>query len=465
MMKTIPRFVVAVPLVIPVTALFSGETLIFVLAGLDDHSVPLIQVRVAVFLASWAVLIYWAAGETDSVRRTVSRTCWAFSTATFLLPIVMIVWGVTTPPDPPDTFFPKWLVLAVFSFLGVILGTVGLFLAVAVSPPGAPERSAERLFREISETVRRIGVGRIALALILLVLGVVVLRVGSTAGFWSEKYTAITTNRTHTCGIRTDGTAHCWGDFREIPPLDERFVAIAPGVGHACGLRENGSLACWGDIRSWRGVSLPADPGIETSGEPFAEITAGGGHICGLRPDGTVECWGDDRYGETSPPDGERLTEISAGRYHTCGIRPDGTGICWGSVDSPPGGEHFKAISSGWDYACGIRVEEDIICWWGSTRSLTGLALTTSSVPGLPSIGGPFVALSSGDRHACGLRPDGSVHCWGASSAHDNYDFGSGPVRGERFVSISSGDNYNCGLRRNGTAKCWGGNWLDERYR
>ena len=453
MIKIIPRFVVATLAAIPVAALFAVEVLIVILAGLDEHSVPVNQVRVAVFLAGWVVLGYWLA-EATPVRRIFGRTCWAFSIAAFLLPIVMIVSGVTTPPDPPDTFFPKSLVLAVISFFGVILGTVGLLLAVAVSPPGAPERSAERLFREIRETVRRIGAARIALALMLLVLGVVVLRVGSTAGFWSEKYTAITTNRTHTCGVRTDGTAHCWDNFRAIPPLDERFVAIAPGVGHACGLREDGSLSCWGDIRSWLGVNLPADPGVETSGEPFAEITAGGGHICGLHPDGTVECWGDDRDGETSPPDGERFTEISAGRYHTCGIRPDGTGICWGSVDSPPGGEHFKAISSGWDYACGIRVEEDIICW-GATGSL----------PGLPSIGGPFVALSSGDSHACGLRPDGSVHCWGYSSAHDHYDFGSEPVRGEQFVSISSGDDYNCGLRRNGTAKCWGGSSLHRLYR
>ena len=444
MVKNIPRFVVAALATIPVAAFFAVEVLIVILAGLDEHSAPVSQVRIVVFAASWVVLIYWAMMGTASVRRTVSRTCWAFSTAAFLLPIMMIVLGVTTPPDPGDTIFPESLILAVISFFGVILGAVGLLLAVVVSPRGAPERSAERLFRETREAVRRIGVTRIALALMLLVLGVGVLRVGSAAGLWSEKYTTITTNRSHTCGVRTDGTTHCWGDSRAIPPLDERFVAIAPGWGHACGLREDGALSCWGYIPSID-VNLPADPGIGTSGEPFTEITNGGGHICGLRPDGTAECWGHDRYGETSPPDGERFTEISAGRYHTCGIRPDGTGVCWGSVNSPLGGEHFKAISSGWDYACGIRVEEDIICWGSKTW---------------PSIGGPFMALSSGDRHSCGLRPDGSVHCWGT-----NYGFGSEPVRRERFVSISSGDDYNCGLLRNGTVKCWGGNWLDERYR
>ena len=164
MIKIIPRFVVATLAAIPVAALFAVEVLIVILAGLDEHSVPVNQVRVAVFLAGWVVLGYWLA-EATPVRRIFGRTCWAFSIAAFLLPIVMIVSGVTTPPDPPDTFFPKSLVLAVISFFGVILGTVGLLLAVAVSPPGAPERSAERLFREIRETVRRIGAARIALAL------------------------------------------------------------------------------------------------------------------------------------------------------------------------------------------------------------------------------------------------------------------------------------------------------------
>ena len=182
MIKNIPRFVVAALATIPVAAFFAVEILIVILAGLDEHSAPVSQVGIVVFAASWVVLIYWAMMGTASVRRTVSRTCWAFSTAALLLPIMMIVLGVTTPPDPGDVIFPKWLVLAVLSFFGVILGAVGLLLAVVMSPQGAPERSAERLFRETREAVRRIGVTRIALALMLLVIGVGVLRVGSAAG-------------------------------------------------------------------------------------------------------------------------------------------------------------------------------------------------------------------------------------------------------------------------------------------
>lgn len=455
MIRSILRFVVAMPLAIPAAGLLTIQAMIFILAGLDlgNNTVPFVRpLGAAAFLAIWAVLIYWASWESDSIRGAVSRTCWAFSIASFLLPIAMIVYEVTAPPNPPDPIFPRSLVLAVVSFLAVVLGAVVLLPAVFVSPNGAAERSLGGLFQETRETVRRIGATRIGIAFMLLVLGVLILRVGSSAGFWSEKYTTIATNRTHTCGVRTDGTAHCWGDFRVIPPPNQRFVDIVPGAGYACGLREDGSLLCWGNMNAYFDLKLPADDGIGVSRGPFSEISAGGWHLCALRPDGTVECWGEGQSGETSPPDGELFTEISAGPYNTCGIRPDGTGICWGSVDSPPGGEQFNAISNGWDYACGIRMEGDIICW-GSGADPTGLL----------TVGGQFVALSSGDNHACGLRPDGSVHCWGASSAHETSNFGSDPVRGERFVSISSGSGYNCGLRQNGTVKCWGGNWLDER--
>lgn len=442
MTRVIPRFAVAALAAVPVAALLAFEAMVPVLAGLDldNHTVPFVsQLGAAVFLVVWAALIYWAAWETDSIRRAVSRTCWAFTTTAFLLPFVLIVYEVTTPPEP-DTIFPRSLALMVFAFFGVVFGCVSLLLAVLVSPRGAAERSPGGLFTETSETVRRVGATRIALALTLLIAGVVVLRIGSAQGFWSEKYTAIATGISHTCGIRTDGTAHCWGDVRAIPPLDQRFVAIAPGAGYTCGLREDGSLSCWGNIKV-------------QSQEPFSEISAGGWHICALRPDGTVECWGLDLYGYivTSPPDGELFTKISAGPYNTCGIRPDGTGVCWGSVESPSHGEQFKAISNGWDFACGIRLKDDILCW-GSGASPTGLF----------TVEGSFVALSSGNNHACALRPDGSVHCWGASSAHETNDFGSNPVKGDQFVSISSGSDYNCGLRQNGTVKCWGGNWLDR---
>ena len=65
-----------------------------------------------------------------------------------------------------------------------------------------------------------------------------------------ERLTSISTSFSHTCGLRVDGTAVCWGSNQHqkaSPPQRERFSAIAAGAGHSCGLRlDDGTALCWG---------------------------------------------------------------------------------------------------------------------------------------------------------------------------------------------------------------------------
>ena len=510
MTRIIPRLVFAIPLGVPPAALFTLDATTLALTGLDldNQVVPFVaQLRAVVFVAVWAVLIYWTAWETDSIRRAVSRTCWAFTVASFLIPMASVSWGFTSLPDKDQIIIPKSFIVFVMAATGVVLGLVGLLFAKLMSPSAAQEQEAGWLLRDTRETVRRIGDARTATVLALPAVGVVGIHVGVAEGSWSEKYTEIETTGLHTCGVRTDGTAHCWGDGRrEIPPQDERIASIAVGPGFACGLREDGSLACWGRMTLNSVLGVPADPdwwavsrsiaevparygyvceelpngiiecsreyasgevsrltansasfirpSLETSMGPFTRVTAGGNHVCGLHFDGTVVCWGGNESGEASPPEGEVFAEISAGSSHTCGLGPDGVGVCWGSVDSPPDSERLSSISSGNGYSCGIQVEGDVVCW-GDNRLIAER----------PSVGMSVVAVSSGSSHACGLRSDGSVACWGATTEYENYPFGSDYVKGDRFVQISSGDNYNCGLLKNGTAKCWGGIRFNRFFR
>ena len=66
--------------------------------------------------------------------------------------------------------------------------------------------------------------------------------------------------------------------------LPERPVSISIGGTHNCGLRSDGTAVCWGS-NSW-GASSPPE------GEMFRSIDSGWGHTCGLRPDGAAVCWG-----------------------------------------------------------------------------------------------------------------------------------------------------------------------------
>ena len=140
-----------------------------------------------------------------------------------------------------------------------------------------------------------------------------------------DRFVEISSGLLHTCALRGDGAAVCWGSDRygqSSPPDGERFIAISGGDSYTCGLRTDGSPVCWGDDEYGQS-SAPND-------ERFVAISSGPFHTCALRQDRTAACWGDDGHGRASPPEDERLTAISSGFSHTCALKEDGSAVCWG---------------------------------------------------------------------------------------------------------------------------------------
>ena len=224
---------------------------------------------------------------------------------------------------------------------------------------------------------------------------------GQSAAPPGETFTSISAGGRYTCGLRADGAAVCWGrnSFgQSSPPPGETFASISAGYYHTCGLRTNGTAVCWG--RNNDGQSTPP------SGA-FTSISAGDDHTCALRPNGAAVCWGDDYYGRSTPPSGA-FTSISAFGLHTCGLRADGAAVCWGSYlfgeSSPPTGETFASISAGYYHTCGLRTNGTAVCW--------GYNSSGQSTP--PT--GTFTSISAGGRHTCGLRADGAAVCWGRNN-------------------------------------------------
>ena len=105
-------------------------------------------------------------------------------------------------------------------------------------------------------------------------------------------YTAIAAGGRHTCALRADGTATCWGDDsagRDGPPSG-RFIAIDSGQ-HACGVRSDGTATCW-EVSRYRYDSSAVGYADAPDGT-FTAIAAAHGHACGLRGDGSIVCWGE----------------------------------------------------------------------------------------------------------------------------------------------------------------------------
>ena len=206
------------------------------------------------------------------------------------------------------------------------------------------------------------------------------------------------------------------------------YVQVTAGKFHSCALRADGVAHCWGQ-NSHGATNVPARM-------RFRQISAGLDFTCGLRYAGDITCWGGNSQGQTNAPAGQ-FTQIAAGRQHACALDQNGKAVCWGDLASPAADFAFTTIGSGFKRSCGLTIAGDLECWnaAGHTRSHAG----------------PFTALSVGLHHICTLRPTGAAVCYGG-----NEDYESAPPQ-TAFATIAAGWRHSCGITRaNGFIECWG---------
>ena len=173
----------------------------------------------------------------------------------------------------------------------------------------------------------------------------------------------------HSCGIKTDGTALCWGvdtDGRlgndalianalspELVAEPGPWVQINAGYLHTCGVKLDGTAYCWGNNEEGQlGIGAvdtddhPVPEKIVDSGPWLTAMPAkiGTSYSCGIKTNGTAWCWGvegenlgngPDISGDISVPgmllDPGPWASVEPGSSFACGIKTDGSAWCWGT--------------------------------------------------------------------------------------------------------------------------------------
>lgn len=321
---------------------------------------------------------------------------------------------------------------------------------------------------------------------------------------WNENASLGTTDSMDTCGDALEGPLQCSGEPQPVSG-GLAFAAVFPSLRHTCALRDDGAAFCWGHAGGLgSGHTTGPLPRPVAGDHRFTALSASLVDFvtCGLAAGGQAWCWGPDHpnrgglgtgsRGDAPAPvavgDDLRFASLSVGEFHTCGVATDGAGWCWGgnwhgqlgigSMGQEGGtmttplpalvlGDHaFTQIAAAVSHTCGLTPAGGVLCW-GDGRPF-GLA-RSATAPVAAADGIAFASVHAGGRHTCGLTAEGVAYCWGEN---DGGQLGDGsteyraeptPVSGElRFSALTAGAGHTCGLATDGRAYCWGFNPYGE---
>jgi alpha-tubulin suppressor-like RCC1 family protein len=320
------------------------------------------------------------------------------------------------------------------------------------------------------------------------------------AGTWR----AVTIGDWVTCGIRTDGTAWCWGLYlgtaqNQIGSFTD-WTSIVVGddfevnASHMCGLRGT-DLWCAGNPK--KGAfgngddttdAAYATPVQVDAGHTFKLLTASESSMCAAR-DGQVACTGLGASGQLG--DGSTRvaftpralagtwSHVDAGYSFATAIASDGSLWAWGddSDGQVPTQRFHNTLApiqvgtsgTAWQQVRAanigaLQIRSDSTLWrTGAQYSSTGG--WSNYITPFQMGTAAWTAIDEGWWHDCGIQSDQSLWCWGANSVGEvgNGATTSSPTpvhidSNKTYTAISAGMEASCGIRTGGALYCWGTN-------
>lgn len=306
-----------------------------------------------------------------------------------------------------------------------------------------------------------------------------------------ERYIQIATKRGHTCALKANGAAYCWGSNSygelgnnsanpvQLEPVavtgSHRFTSIAVGGNITCGITTDQDAYCWGAnhygmLGNGNSIHQRA-PVLVAGGHKFIQLSIGNQHTCGLTIEKIAYCWGISWGGSLGGGSKQEKTEVPVAvagsrKYRsisaheiTCAVGEDGLAYCWGHISwkdfnaatAIPGAKNLIFIEPG--YPSNIALSSDgTVSWWGD--EMHDFSIYTTHYPFAPIAGSQKFKMISQGWKTCGLDASGTAYCWESAGTPAPV-----PVTySRRFIWISAGDGAYCGIDTAGDAYCWGSN-------
>ena len=224
----------------------------------------------------------------------------------------------------------------------------------------------------------------------------------------------------HVCVVGAANNVTCSGEeflgnsTKATPPAGIPFMAVTVGNTFSCGLVTNASAVCWGEFPG-------AAPNPATT---FIDIHAGANNLCGLQAAGAVLCYGNATAGVTTVPAGV-YQGVSTGTNVACAVRRNHSIACWGDATNPviaalpPAITDADHVSVGATRACYITTAGGLVCWGDNAAGQAAVPAGVSAVSAVwwVSAGSTSTCVIAGSS-AANMAPPGRLTCWGEATGN-----------------------------------------------